>query len=69
MKGLNWWMSPQKDCNYQWWFGYRKVRMVKQGKQAQKDYLKKQKKLMDDYNDYVDRLAASTDVVNSLDSD
>lgn len=25
---LQWWMSPTKDKNEQWWWGYQKVRMV-----------------------------------------
>ena len=25
---LQWWMSPYRDENYQWWHGYQKVTMV-----------------------------------------
>ena len=27
--GLKWWMVPHRDHNYQWWWGYQKVRMIK----------------------------------------
>ena len=36
-----WFLIPRKDENYQWWWGYHKVRMRKLGKEEQKKYLRK----------------------------
>jgi hypothetical protein len=44
---LFWWLSPRKDDNYQWWFGYQKVRMNILPDSEKQAYLRKQNESKD----------------------
>ena len=38
---LFWWMSPQRDKHYQWWWGYQKVRMIKLPEEEKRKFIEK----------------------------
>ena len=39
---LFWWMSPQRDEQYQWWWGYQRVTMQVLPESEKQAYLRKQ---------------------------
>ena len=40
---MTWFLIPKRDENYQWWWGFRKVRLVRLGKNEQQKYYNRMK--------------------------
>ena len=44
---MQWWISPHRDNNYQWWWGHQQVRMIVLPASEKDKYLKRMKNISD----------------------